>query len=57
MEMINIINQNKAKKQEINKQIELKKLEKKEKVSNIIAFVGYIVATYIFVEIVTMLVK
>lgn len=57
MEMINIINKNKARKQFINKQNELKRLEKKEKVSNIIAFVGYLVATYVFVEIVTLLVK
>ena len=49
MEMINIINKNKAKKQQINKQNELKRLEKKEKVSNIIAFVGYLIATYVFV--------
>ena len=57
MEMINIINKNKARKQFINKQNELKRLEKKEKVSNIIAFVGYLIATYVFVEIVTLLVK
>lgn len=57
MEMINIINNNKAKKQKINKQNELKRLAKKEKISNILTFGGYLVAVIIFVEIVTLLVK
>ena len=57
MEMINIINKNKTKKQQINKQDELKRLAKKEKISNILAYFGYLVAVIVFVEIVTLLVK
>jgi hypothetical protein len=57
MEMINIINKNKARKQQINKQNELKRLVKKEKISNILTFMGYMIGIYVFVEIVTLLVK
>lgn len=57
MEMINIINKNKTKKQQINKQDKLKRLAKKEKISNILAYFGYLVAVIVFVEIVTLLVK
>ena len=57
MEMINIINKNKTKKQQINKQDKLKRLAKKEKISNILAYFGYLVAIIVFVEIVTLLVK
>ena len=57
MEMINIINLNKAKKQQSIRREELKKQAKKEKISNILVMVGYLVATYVFVEIVTLLVK
>lgn len=57
MEMIKIINENKIRKQEINRQNELKRLAKKEKVNYLIGLAGYIVATIVFVEIVTLLVK
>lgn len=57
MEMINIINQNKARKQETRRIENAKRQAKKEKISNILTMVGYLVATYVFVEIVTLLVK
>ena len=57
MEMINIINQNKARKQEILKKQNMKELKKQERISYIFTLCGYIIATIVFVEIVTMLVK
>ena len=57
MEMINIINKNKARKQRLNRQNELKRLAKREKISNIIALFGYILGAVLFAQIVTLLVK
>jgi hypothetical protein len=57
MEMINIINQNKARKQEILRKENIKELKKQERISYIFTLLKAIVITYIYVQIVTMLVK
>ncbi len=57
MEMINIINQNKSRKQEMIKKQNIKELKKQERISYIFTLCGYIIATIVFVEIVTLLVK
>jgi hypothetical protein len=57
MKMINIINQNKAKKQQSIRREVIKKQAKKEKISNILTIVGYLAATCVIIEIVTLLVK
>ena len=57
MEMINIINKNKARKQRLNRQNGLKRFAKREKISNIIALFGYILGAVLFAQIVTLLVK
>ena len=57
MEMINIINQNKARKQEILRKQNIKELKKQERISYIFTLLKAIVITYIYVQIVTMLVK
>ena len=55
--MIEIINQNRNIQYEINKQISAQKKARIEKISNVIAFTGYLVATYFFAQILTMLAK
>ena len=55
--MIEIINQNKNKQQEINKIIYAQKKARREKISNVLAFIGYLIATYAFVQVVTLLAK
>lgn len=57
MEMINIINQNKARKQKILRKQNIKELKKQERISYIFTLLKAIVITYIYVQIVTMLVK
>lgn len=55
--MIEIINQNKARKQETRRIENTKRLAKKEKIHNWLVITGYVVAFSIFVEIVTLIVK
>lgn len=55
--MIEIINQNKSNKHEIKNQILVQKKARAEKISNVFTIVGYLIATYAFVQIVTILVK
>lgn len=55
--MIEIINQNRNKQYEINKQISAQKKARAEKISNALIIVGYLIATYAFVQVVTLLVK
>jgi hypothetical protein len=57
MEMINIINQNKARKQETRKIENAKRQAKKERIYNVLVIAGYAVAFSIFVEIVSLIVK
>jgi dTDP-4-dehydrorhamnose reductase len=61
MEMINIINQNRNKVYESKKHNFVKmmtqKKAKKEKISNLIAFIGYLIGAFAFAQIVTLLVK
>jgi hypothetical protein len=57
MEMINIINQNKARKQETLRKENIKELKKQERMDYIFTMLEYIVGTYIIVQIITMLVK
>ena len=57
MEMINIINQNKARKQETKRIENAKEQAKKERRDYVKTFIGYIIATYVVVEIITLLVK
>lgn len=57
MEMINIINQNKARKQENLRKENIKELKKQERINYIFTMLEYIVGTYILVQIITMLVK
>ena len=61
MEMINIINQNRNKVYESKKQnfvkIMAQKKAKKEKISNTLAMIGYLIGAFAFVQIVTLLVK
>ena len=56
-QMIKLINQNKKEKQEKSFAIRMAKKEKKERIANVLTFIGYAVAVYMFVEIVTLLVK
>lgn len=55
--MIDIINQNKLKKQEIKKIENTKRLAKKEKIHNVLIITGYAIVFSIFVEIITILIK
>lgn len=55
--MIDIINQNKARKQQIRRIENAKRQAKKEKIHNWLVIAGYAVAFSIFVEIVTLIVK
>ena len=57
MEMINIINQNKARKQETKRIENTKRQVKKERIYNVLVITGYAIAFSIFVEIVSLLVK
>ena len=57
MEMINIINQNKARKQETRRIKNAKRQAKKERIYNVLVIAGYAVAFSIFVEIVSLIVK
>lgn len=57
MEMINIINQNKARKQETRRIENAKRQAKKERIYNVLVIAGYALAFSIFVEIVTLIVK
>lgn len=57
MEMINIINQNKARKQETRRIENAKKQAKKEKIHNWLVIAGYAIAFSIFVEIVCLIIK
>lgn len=57
MEMINIINQNKARKQETRRIENAKRQAKKEKIHNWLVIAGYAIAFSIFVEIVTLIIK
>lgn len=57
MEMINIINQNKSRKQETRRIENAKKQAKKEKIHNWLVIAGYTVAFSIFVEIVCLIIK
>ena len=55
--MIEIINQNRNRQNEINKLISAQKKARAEKISNVIAMIGYLIATYAFVQIITILAK
>lgn len=57
MEMINIINKNKVKKQETRRIENAKRQAKKERIYNVLVIAGYMVAFSIFVEIVSLIVK
>ena len=57
MEMINIINQNKTRKQETKRIENAKRQAKKERIYNVLVIAGYTIAFSIFVEIVCLLVK
>jgi hypothetical protein len=57
MEMINIINENKARKQETKRIENAKRRAKKERFYNVLVIAGYAIAFSIFVEIVCLLVK
>lgn len=57
MEMINIINQNRNKAYKNKQQILVQKKIRSEKISNVFAMLGYLIATYAFVQVVTLLVK
>lgn len=55
--MIKLINKNKQLKQEENRLIKIQELKRQEKITNIKILAKCIIATYIFVQIVTLLVK
>ena len=56
-EMINIINQNRNRVYKKKQQILVQKKIRAEKISNVIAMIGYLIATYAFVQILTILAK
>ena len=55
--MIDIINQNKTRKQETRRIENAKRQAKKERIYNVIVIAGYAVAFSIFVEIICLIVK
>lgn len=55
--MIDIINQNKARKQEARRIENAKRQAKKERIHNVLVIAGYMAAFSIFVEIVCLIVK
>lgn len=57
MEMINIINQNRNRVYKHKQQILVQKKIRSEKISNALTIAGYLIATYAFVQVVTLLVK
>lgn len=57
MEMINIINQNRNRVYKKKQQILVQKKIRSEKISNALTIAGYLIATYAFVQVVTLLVK
>jgi hypothetical protein len=57
MEMISVINQNKARKQETRRIENAKRQAKKERIYNVLVIAGYAVAFSIFVEIVCLIIK
>ena len=56
-EMINIINQNRNRVYKKKQQILVQKKIRSEKISNALTIAGYLIATYAFVQVVTLLVK
>lgn len=57
MEMINIINQNRNRVYKKKQQILVQKKIRSEKISNVLTILGYLIATYAFVQILTILAK
>ena len=55
--MIDIINENKLNKQNEIKQMKIKQEEKKQRKSYILTLCGYLIAIYVFVQIVILLVR
>ena len=55
--MMNILNQNKTNKQKVLNEKKRQEMKRQEKRSTILTICGYIVATYVFVQLITLLVK
>lgn len=55
--MINIINQNKIRKQKINKMINLKEQKKEKKISTVIIYLECAAWGFVIAEIITLIVK
>lgn len=55
--MIEIINHNRSKVYETKKQINAQKKARREKISNVLAYFGYLIAFAAFVQVICLLVK